>query len=58
MSEIRCAECGRLAPQDAPRWKAEIGDDLRDNDPPEVLMSSPECWEREFGDTLRSSAGT
>jgi hypothetical protein len=30
-------------------WKAEIGDDLRDHDPPEVVVFCPECWEREFG---------
>jgi hypothetical protein len=48
-TELRCAECVRLAPPDAPGWKAEIGDDLRDDDPPEVVMFCPECWEREFG---------
>jgi hypothetical protein len=29
-------------------WKAEIADDLRDDDPPEVVMFCPDCWEREF----------
>ncbi len=49
MIELRCAECGRPAPPDAPGWKAEIGDDLRDDEPPEVVMLRPECWKREFG---------
>jgi hypothetical protein len=48
--EVRCAECGRIAPPDAPGWKADIGDDPRDDDPPEVVMFCPECWDREFGE--------
>ena len=47
-AELRCIECGRSAPSDAQGWKAEIGDDLRDDDPPEVVMFCPECWDREF----------
>ena len=47
---MRCAECGRTATLNAERWKAEIGEDPRDDDdPPEVVMFCPECWEREFG---------
>jgi hypothetical protein len=49
MPELCCAECRRVAPPDAPVWKADIGDDLRDNEPPEVVLFCPECWEREFG---------
>jgi hypothetical protein len=44
-----CAECGLEAPHDASGSKAEIGDDLRDDDPPVVVVSCPERWEREFG---------
>jgi hypothetical protein len=46
---MQCAECGCAAPLDAQRGKAEIGDDLREDDPPEVVLFCPECWEREFG---------
>jgi hypothetical protein len=46
---MRCAECDRVAPLGASGWKAEIGDDPRDNDPAEVVLFCPECWEREFG---------
>lgn len=48
-SDLRCAECDRRAPTTAQGWKAEIGDDVRDDDPPEVVMFCPECWSREFG---------
>jgi hypothetical protein len=51
VSEIRCVECGRIAPAAAIGWKADIGDDLRDDDPSEVVMFCPECWEREFGES-------
>jgi hypothetical protein len=44
-----CIECDTVAPEPAEGWKAEIGDDLRDDDPPEVLILCPECWDREFG---------
>jgi hypothetical protein len=37
------------APPDGLGWKAEIGDDQRDDDPSEVVMFCPDCWEREFG---------
>jgi hypothetical protein len=44
-----CIECDTVAPEPAEGWKAEIGDDLRDDDPPEVVILCPECWDREFG---------
>jgi hypothetical protein len=44
-----CVECGTRAPLDAAGWKADIGDDPRDHDPPEVVLFCPECWAREFG---------
>ena len=37
-----CAECGCSATVRASHWKAEIGDDPRDDDPPEVVMFCPE----------------
>jgi hypothetical protein len=50
MSEhLVCVECGTIAAQRAESWKAEIGDDPRDDDPPEVVILCPECWRREFG---------
>jgi hypothetical protein len=49
VDELRCVECGRLPTTGADGWKAEIGDDLRDDDLPEVLRFCPECWQREFG---------
>jgi hypothetical protein len=33
---MRCAECGREAPPGAAAWEAELGNDLRDDDPPEA----------------------
>jgi hypothetical protein len=48
---MRCAECGRVAPRDAQRWKAAVGEDLRDDDPSQIVMFCPECWEREFGES-------
>jgi hypothetical protein len=48
-AELTCSECGRVAPPNATGWKGEIGDDLRDDDPPEVVVFCPECWAREFG---------
>jgi hypothetical protein len=51
MSEqLVCAECGMVARDQADGWKAEIGDDVRDHDAPEVVILCPDCWEREFGD--------
>jgi len=44
-----CVECGAVAPEGAVDWKAEIGDDLRDDDPPDVEILCPTCWRREFG---------
>jgi hypothetical protein len=44
-----CKECGTTASGNAEGWKAEIADDLRDDDPPEVVILCPRCWEREFG---------
>jgi hypothetical protein len=44
-----CAECGTTARPTAKGWKAEIGDDLRDDDPPDVVTFCPACWDREFG---------
>jgi hypothetical protein len=55
MPELRCAECGREAPPDALGWRADIADDLRDDDPPYVAVFCPECWEREFGDPAHIS---
>jgi hypothetical protein len=46
---IFCSECAMTAPASARGWKAEIGDDPRDDDAPEVVMFCPECWHREFG---------
>jgi hypothetical protein len=52
MSEqVICRECGALAAEGAEGWKAEIGDDLRDDDPPEVVILCPDCWKREFGES-------
>jgi hypothetical protein len=45
------AESGTTASGHAKHWKAEIGDDLRDDDPPEVVILCPVCWQREFGDS-------
>jgi hypothetical protein len=44
-----CVECGAVAADPADGWKAEIGNDPRDDDAPEVVILCPECWEREFG---------
>jgi hypothetical protein len=46
--QLVCAECGTTAPPDAHGWKAEIGDDPCDEDPPEVVMFCAECWQHEF----------
>jgi hypothetical protein len=32
-------------------WKADVGDDPRDDDPPKVVILCPVCWEREFGES-------
>jgi hypothetical protein len=47
---LQCAECGKVAVAEAEGWKAEIADDPRDDDAPEVVILCPECWAREFGD--------
>ena len=49
--QLICVECRTVAPDGAVGWRAEIGDDLRDNDLPEVVILCPDCWEREFGTT-------
>jgi hypothetical protein len=46
-----CVECGATASGNAKDWKAEIGDDLRDDDPPEVVILCVDCWKREFGES-------
>lgn len=43
----RCAECGRLADEDARGWRALHGRE-HPEDPPEVVTFCPECAEREF----------
>jgi hypothetical protein len=54
---LLCAEYGAAASGNADGWTAEIGDDPRDDDPPEVVILCPECWRREFGES-ESRAGT
>jgi hypothetical protein len=38
-----CVECGTVAPDPADGWKAEIGDDPRDDDRPEIMILCPDC---------------
>jgi hypothetical protein len=33
-----CVECGATASGNAEGWQADIGDNLRDADPPEVVI--------------------
>jgi hypothetical protein len=47
---VTCVECGQPAPPDAAGWRAEIADDPRDDDLPEVVTFCPECWVREFAE--------
>jgi hypothetical protein len=48
LKKLPCAECGKEAPPDARGWRADIADDLRDDDPAFVVVFCPTCWEREF----------
>jgi hypothetical protein len=48
--QLVCVECGATASGSAEGWKAEIGDDLRDDDPPVIVILCADCWEREFGE--------
>jgi hypothetical protein len=45
-----CAECSVTPTGPVQGWKAELGEDPREDDGPEVVILCPGCWEREFGD--------
>jgi hypothetical protein len=46
---LRCAECGLLAEEDAPDWKAYLGGGF-DGEPLELAAFCPSCAAVEFGD--------
>jgi hypothetical protein len=46
---LRCVECGTVAPPGAHAWKAELADDPRDDEEPELAIYCPWCHLREFG---------
>lgn len=54
---LRCQECRRIAETaaEAQGWRAYIGDDPRDDEPPEVAVYCPSCAAREFGADAPSS---
>ena len=56
--EIRCIECGRVAPKQAHAkgWRAYIVDDPDEPEEMEVAVYCPECGEREFGPPERLDA--
>ncbi len=51
VSEIRCIECGRVAPPHAHAkgWRAYIVDDPDEPEEMEVAVYCVDCGEREFG---------
>ena len=46
--EVRCADCGELAPGPATGWKAYLAGGFED-DPLEIVVFCPECAHRELG---------
>ena len=44
---LECVECGRVS-GDGEGWRAEIANDPEDDEPAEVAVYCPACWEREF----------
>jgi hypothetical protein len=57
---LKCAECGARSSGRAVGWRAHIGYDVRDGEPPEVFVFCPECAElssvghREAASSLRA----
>jgi hypothetical protein len=45
---LQCAQCAAISPPNAPRWRAYLGYDLREDEWPEVFTFCPECAAREF----------
>jgi hypothetical protein len=46
---LRCVECATVSPPGAGAWKAELADDPRDDEEPELAIYCPRCHLREFG---------
>jgi hypothetical protein len=46
---LRCVECNTVAPLGAYAWKAELADDPRDDEEPELAIYCHRCHLREFG---------
>jgi hypothetical protein len=50
---LLCIECGDSTTQPERGWRAYMVEDVRGDDPDEVVVCCPDCAAREFGSRMR-----